>query len=496
VLRAPHFVLQLLDELPRLAEMHSGGRQVVRVTTTLDLELYERVSESLRQELARTVPAVPNAAVLLLDNASGEVLAYVGSPDFHAEGGQVDAVRARSPSGSTLKPFLYALALERGWSCADLLPDLPLSFGGEEQYHPENFDRRSRGVVRLRAALAGSLNVPAVYLLSRLGLQPFLSTCAALGLEPGPAGRLGLGAAIGNASVCLEELARAFSVFPRGGSLPPRVLVRAMWTAEGRCLPVPAGTARRVFSPETAWLVSSVLSDPSARATGFGTRSRLNTPFPAMFKSGTSSGYHSLWCLGATPAHTVGVWAGSLQRRSAFGVTGSALPAAVARRILEEMAEGSEEGNRGVLGSPPPAGLEPRRICALTGCEASPACPAVRLEYFRRGSPPGRPCPVHTGGASLEELALERFLEGAPGPRILFPRPGTIFYSEATLPAGSQWIRAWVAARPGTPVQVLLNGRPIPHSGTGEPALPVAPRRYRLAAGGAAGRDSVSYEVR
>jgi penicillin-binding protein 1C len=124
---------------------------------------------------------------VVLDNAGGEILVYAGAPGLKPAGphADIDAARVRNPSGSTLKPFLYALALERGWTCASLLPDLSLSFGAQESYRPENFDRRSRGLVRLRSALAGSLNVPAVYLLSRLGLPDFLRTLSQLGLTPG-----------------------------------------------------------------------------------------------------------------------------------------------------------------------------------------------------------------------------------------------------------------------------------------------------------------------
>ena len=192
----------------------------MRVTTTLDLGLFQAAAARLARELARAQtarqPALRDAAAVVLDNAGGEILAYVGSPEARPAGphAAIDAARVPNPSGSTLKPFLYALALERGWTCASLLPDLALSFGGQESYRPENFDRRSRGLVRLRSALAGSLNVPAVYLLSRLGLPDFLRTLSLLGLDPGPAGSLGLGAAIGNAPVPLLELTRAFSVFP------------------------------------------------------------------------------------------------------------------------------------------------------------------------------------------------------------------------------------------------------------------------------------------
>ena len=509
---APHFTLYVQNELSRLAALQARGRQVVQVTTTLDLQLSDAAEMRLDRELTGAAAggkmALRDAAVVILDNAGGEILAYVGAPGMESDSQRsaIDAVRVRNPSGSTLKPFLYALALEREWTCASLLPDLPLSFGGEELYRPENFDRRSRGMVRLRSALAGSLNIPAVYLLSRLGLRDFLRTCSALGLDPGPAERLGLGAAIGNASVSLLELTRAFSVFPRGGLLPPLAAIRSLGTADGRVIPVPLPAGRRVFSRESSWLVGSVLSDPSARATGFGTRSRLNTPFPAMFKSGTASGYYSLWCLGATPVHTVGVWAGSLDRRAAYGVTGSSVPAAVVRALLEELQTppGQADVRAGWEDRGPPPGVSSARICALTGLAASPACPAVRMEYFRQGSLPQRPCPVHGGGegdgrkgegkVGLEELALELFLEGGAGPRILFPREGTVFYRDSL--EGAQRIPGWIAARREETLEVRLNGEALPLRHPFRLELPVRPGAYRLEVTGPAGRDAVGYTVR
>jgi penicillin-binding protein 1C len=499
---APHFTAYIENELPRLAALRAGGREIVRVTTTLDLELSQAAAGRLARELARAQadgrPAPRDAAAVVLDNAGGEILAYAGAPGWQPAGrhADIDAARVRNPSGSTLKPFLYALALERGWTCASLLPDLALSFGAQESYRPENFDRRSRGLVRLRSALAGSLNVPAVYLLSRLGLPDFLRTLSRLGLDPGPAGGLGLGAAIGNAPVSLLELTRAFSTLPRGGLVPPLSAVRFLVTAEGLCIPAAAPEGPRVFSRESTWLIGSVLSDPSARATGFGTHSRLNVAFPAMFKSGTASGYFSLWCLGASPDHTVGVWAGNLDRRPAPGATGSSVPATVVRALLEELRErpGRPAVRAGGAEPAPPPGLAAARICTLTGFLASPACPAGREELFRQGSLPRRTCPVHGAGQGLEDLALELFLEGGSGPRVLYPRDGATFYRDWL--EAPQGIPVWIAARREETLKVRLNGetRALRHPFRLE--LPVRQGSFLLEVRGEAGRDVVRYEIR
>ncbi|MBN2551194.1 MAG: hypothetical protein JXB06_00430, partial [Spirochaetales bacterium] len=448
-------------------------------------------------------------SALVLDNRSGEILAWVGSQDFfdEANGGQIDGVRLKSSSGSTLKPFLYATALERGFTASTLLPDLDLTFGAQESYRPENFDRRSRGPVRLRTALASSLNVPAVYVLSQVGLADFLATLRELGfgIPEDAAARAGLGAAVGNLEVSLLELAGAFSVFPNGGFLRGLRVIRELESADG--LRIPAGGretgneagGKRVFGEQAAWLIADILADPAARAPGFGTRSRFNTSFPALFKSGTASEYTSLWCIGALPEYTVGVWAGNFDGRPAFGATGSSLPAEVAVRVLQQLEAGAGEGavptGEILPAQGPPHGMAEVRICALSGYRASPSCPATRQEYFLSGSVPRQICPVHGGGGSMEELLPQLFLGQGRAPRILFPRDRMVFYREAEAEAGSQAIPCWIVADPQDRITVELNGTVLA-SADSSWLLPVEPGSYHLEVRGKFGREAVSYSVR
>jgi penicillin-binding protein 1C len=509
--RAPHFVHSVV------AGAESGDlggfedQEIVRVLTTLDVELYDALSRNIRERLAaahRSGAAASgprNACALVLDNRSAEVVAWVGSQDFFdgENGGQIDGVLRRNSSGSTLKPFLYAAALERGYTASTLLPDLALTFGAVEGYRPENFDRRSRGPVRFRTALASSLNVPAVYLLSQLGLEEFLSLCSRLGMTipEDAAARVGLGAAVGNLEVTLSELVRAFSVFPRGGLLPEMRVIREVETAEGRRISMVKlpeeieDQDTRIFRGETAWLISDILADPAARAAGFGPDSRFNTSFPAIFKSGTASEYTSLWCLGATTEYSVGVWAGNFDGRPAFGSTGSSLPAEVAVRILAELSD-RERGPTAAPISDQPHGLAEVRICSQSGFLASPACPGTRVEYYLAGSVPAEVCPVHGRGGSLEELLLHSMLGESPGPRILFPRNRMIFYREGDTAMDSQSIPGWIAADPEDRIIIHLNGRTIRPDDPTRPVLPVQPGHYRLAAEGRFGKDEVSYTVR
>ena len=377
--------------------------------------------------------------------------------------------------------------------------------------------------VRLRTALASSLNAPAVHLLSRLGLREFLALGERLGFAfpPAAAGRYGLGAAVGNAGVTLAELTRAFSVFANRGLLEPLRTVRAVVTAGSEQVPYPLRKAPvRVLREETAWLVADILSDPAARATGFGVSARFNAVPRGLFKSGTSSRYESLWCLGATEHFTVGVWAGNLDGRPAFGTTGSSLPAAIALRALEAAAASEVSGGSTLSAAPVPRGLKPVRICTDSGHPASQFCPSTRWEYLPAEdtahlnvSPASRTesCPLHgprpergfesLGGA---ERLLSALLAGPSGePRILFPLPEQLFYRDRALAAQGQHLEAWIAAPPDQSLTFQVTGSSPEAAAGGERlsypfrvALPLEPGTYRLEVSGSGGSDQVRYHVR
>jgi penicillin-binding protein 1C len=455
--------------------------------TTLDLPLNEAIQGRIRFILERYGPArVTNAAAVVIDNASGAVLGWVGSRDYRdtALSGQIDGVLIRRQSASTLKPFLYARAIEKGLTAATLLPDVPIVFGAaDESYSPTNFDNRSHGVVRLRTALASSLNVPAVYTLSRIGLDPFLDTLGELGfaLPQDAREKYGLGTAIGNAEVSLLELTRAFTVFPRGGTVAGLLLLAGQERG-----------SRRVFDPFTAWLICSVLSDPSARATGFGTRTYFRTPFPALFKSGTSSEFTNLWCVGATTRYTVGAWAGNFDGRAVINKTGSIVPTQVVVDILTRL-----EGDTASREFTAPAGVVTARVCTLTGKAATAACPATRVEYFRSARDVPGPCEYHERGESRDRLLAESFLGPGESVRVLFPVSGQVFYLDETLRGGAQGIPVLAAVRAGARAAVFLDGREV---AGGEPlgpvTVPLTRGRHEVVVKTARGGDRASFEGR
>ena len=271
---APHFV-RWLSQKPD----SPIGREAT-LSVTLDLELQHAAENLLARSVERySSNRLTNGAVLVCDTQSGAIRAWVGSADFFddAHNGQVDGVLSPRQPGSSMKPFLYALALERGYAPSSVLPDIPSEFGFERLYVPQNFNNRFNGPVRLRVALASSLNIPAVHLLNEIGMESYLQKLRDLHFDSLERADPGLGLALGNAEVSVFELVQAFSVFARDGVFVPLHAVS------------PDTQSHRVYDVNTARLVCDMLSDSDARAMGFGYAKVFQTPFPSMFKTGTAN---------------------------------------------------------------------------------------------------------------------------------------------------------------------------------------------------------------
>jgi penicillin-binding protein 1C len=301
--RAPH----LVEALARTLDA-AGLGAATTLETTLDPALQAEVEAAMREELSGLAEREATAAAaIVVDNATGEVLAYVGSPDFldEAGGGQNDGVRALRQPGSALKPFAYGLALASGFTPASVLSDVETHLatpGGD--WVPKNYDRRVHGPVRLRAALASSYNVPAVRLADALGPGRILATLRRAGFESLSleADHYGAGLVLGNGDVSLYELARAYRGLARGGVVGPLATVRRAWDASGAALaPARELEARRFLPAEATALLVDVLSDEAARAPAFGLDNALRLPFPVAAKTGTS---RATWTTGprASPA--------------------------------------------------------------------------------------------------------------------------------------------------------------------------------------------------
>jgi penicillin-binding protein 1C len=485
--------------------------RILEARTSLDLPLQLFAEETLRTELRGLRDnRVTNGAVLAVENETGAVRVYAGSASWFDDrvSGKIDGIQVRNQPGSCLKPFLYALALDSGFSPADILPDLPSVFGGSEAYIPSNFNRRFNGPVRLRLALASSLNIPAVYLLERLGVRNFEEYLSALGFDSLAAsmGTHGTGLALGNAEVSLEELVRGFSAFPRGGS--PVVF---HWLEESGAIGggTAAGkTSGREMSPYAAWMIADILSDRGSRFVGFGPAPALTTEFPSMFKTGTANQFQHIWALGATRRFTVGVWMGNFSGETVVGRTGSSIPARVARDLLAALEQSAGRGGAAGEhpGGPPPARVREARICALSGMAAGPFCPGTAREWLP-SSGGNAPCTWHTGGETrfppeyrawlMEQFRSGKIIAAAGGGKIRQPLSGSVYYLDSGLPPDAQALRIeTIAFGPEAFVYVdgFLRGLLNP---AGVFALPLSRGRHTIVVEDEEGSSAqVEFEVR
>ena len=352
-----------------LLQQQSPGQSLFR--TTLDATLQHRVEQTLIARLAGLKERhVTQAAAVVIQNATGDVLALAGSRDFFSsDGGQINGAWTPHSPGSAVKPFTYLLALERGWTPATIIADLPIAFTTPTgQYRPENYTGKTFGPVTLRAALGNSLNISAVKTLDHIGgTAVLLETLHRLGLSTlnEPAEHYGLGLTIGNAPVRLLELANAYATLARlGEHLPWRLL---------QTDPTPAPV--RLFDHRHVWQIADILSDNQARMHTFGAHSPLRMAFKVAAKTGTSSSYRDNWALGYTPEYTVAVWAGNFDRtpmQGVSGVTGAAPILADVLATLRELFGPTTWFER-------PAGIESVRIDPRTGKRLTAQSPVTRL---------------------------------------------------------------------------------------------------------------------
>lgn len=473
---------------PWLAASAFPDQPVIR--TTLDLDLQRDVEAIVSSELASLRTAnVHHSAVVVLDNATGGILALVSSGDWHdPRGGQINGAFVPRSPGSTLKPFTYLLAFTRGGRYpGSIVADIPTRFRTPEGLNlPENYDRTNRGPVSIRSALACSLNVPAIRELNSLGgpepLHRLLTDlgCTTLGENPG---YYGLGLTLGNAPVKLVELTNAYATLARGGlSFPPTLLTDS-----------PPPQARALFPSAEAWLVADILADPDARAPSFGRRGPLELPFPCAVKTGTSSDYHDNWCIGFTRDFTIGVWAGNFDQTPLRGISGVTGAGPIFRRAMERVHRDTPPA---WIARPP--SITAVRVDPRSGHRVTPDAPNSRDEVC---TPANAPFPASSADYSpdgkvlldasyrewFDSLANQRRGDFAIAPdrhsleplRILAPADGVTCLLDPELPSGGKRLRL-SSNQPGTAVwsSATLEVEP----GEPEPFARLAPGVHTLVA--------------
>ncbi len=340
---------------------------------SIDSDLNSFTETLIQNKLSEfTKSRIHNGAVLVVHNPTGEIFAWVGNASFNdlKHNGQIDGIITQRQPGSSIKPFLYALALESGFEPNTILPDIQMDFGSNGVYVPYNFNNMFNGPVRTRVALASSLNIPAVYLLQHLGLNSFIDKLIQLKFESikNQSNNLGLSLALGSVEVSLYEIVQAFSVFPNDG----QIFTNLSFEKKDR----PADF-EKVYNKDTARIICDFLSDRKARTLGFGQGNIFNTSYPSIFKTGTANQFQNIIALGATSEFTVGAWMGNYDGNTVISTTGSSAPATIVRNILDELTK--EFGASDFL---QPEHYEKKEICSLSGMIASDICPSKTTEYF------------------------------------------------------------------------------------------------------------------
>jgi penicillin-binding protein 1C len=456
--RNPALSRHVLDALA--SESRPNGAPIV---TTIDRGLEERLLHRLRAHLADLERKnVEQAAIVVLDNASGDVLAMVGSRDYGdpETQGAVNGTLARRPPGSTLKPFVYALALERGAHALTPVFDVPTSWAG---FRPRNASLHHHGLVSLREALGSSLNVPAVRAADEVGVEVVASRLRELGLgESVDASRQGLALSLGAAPVRLVDLANAYATLARGGE-------HLSWRlTEPRRAPV---ARRRVFTAAAAFSISEMLADPTARRREFGVETPLELPFPAAVKTGTSKSFCDNVVVGYTPELTVAVWVGNFDGRPMRGLLAMQGAAPLFRDAMLVAMEGRPR--RGFVRPPD---VRTAEVCPLSGMPRGPNCGAGRRVHVSETHPAVASCTWHGPDGALrvpaELSSFERnstgvLAQSGPELRIANPVDGARFVVDPSIPRSRQELplRALVNTAEALRVRWEIDGRPLAEVG-------------------------------
>lgn len=390
---APHFTRWLVAQLP--PEVRRAGG-VVR--TTLDLQLQRIVERRVAERVADLRKrGLEQAGVVMLDTETSEVRAMVGSTSWTRS--QLNVTTRRRHPGSALKPFIYATAIEHGgspssiaWDTRDTSDDYLAPSGGVEH-----------GPVRYRQALASSYNFAAVAVLEQVGVARVMSVLRTAGVAelPGTPRSYGLRLALGAAKVRLIDLAAGYGFTVKGGSVGTPHGVTSIERSDGERWAPPRALDRRVFSPQTSWLVMDILSDPEARRPGFGMELPFDLPFRVAAKTGTARGFSDTWAVGATREIIAGAWAGTFDGTPTQGIVGMDAAAPLVRDALLAFADGKP------LSLPArPDGVEPVEVCAISGMAPGPHCPHAH-DYVVHGRAPTEPCTWHgdTGRVTYPDKA-------------------------------------------------------------------------------------------
>lgn len=412
--RARHFVDYVVQSLPEVIGPQLAARGGFTVTTTLDVDLNDRLHALARTHVERLDPRhhVGDAAVVAVIPATGEIVGMVGGVDYDdPNSGQVNVAISPRQVGSAFKPITYAAALEAGWSPARVLWDVPMRFdnGDGTYYQPVNYDGHYNGPVRMRRALANSLNAASVQLLADVGVERVFDLAKAMGLSLGDdPWQYGLSLTLGGAEVTLLELTGAFASLANGGTfVEPTPVLSVHRLSDGKTLYEHEPKARQVVTPESAWLMWDMLSDVEARKPAFSASGPLSTSRPTAVKTGTTNDFRDNLTVGFTPYLTLGVWAGNKDgspMHDVYGITGAApLWHDAMEQVLSDDAMRLTLGGGRLPGDAParPVSIVSASLCSLSSFWRGQQCERFE-EVFAAGSA------VDDIGTNFQMLRLQR----------------------------------------------------------------------------------------
>lgn len=365
---APHVAIRACQE----------NRQSSEIETTIQLEIQKKVSQITKNYIQPLrYSNISNASVLIIDNKTKEIVAYIGSADFFdsANQGQVDGIRAIRSPGSTLKPLLYAQAIDQGLITPKTkVVDVPINYGG---YYPGNYDDKCRGLVTAEQALAQSLNIPAVWLLNEVGNDAFIKLLIKANFKQiaKDQKKLGLSTILGGCGVNLEELTDLFSAFANKG-----IFEKASF------YPNKKNTAVPLVSEAAAYMISEILT--KAERPDFPSNWSHNTNAPKIaWKTGTSYGRRDAWSIGYNVNYTVGVWAGNFDGTGTPELTGANIATPLLFQIFNAIDQHSDK-----IWFAPPKTIDYREVCSESGNIPDEFCTDFIIDSYIPGISPNQRC--------------------------------------------------------------------------------------------------------
>ncbi len=405
-IKAPHFVMYVKELLAQQFGEQMVGVGGLQVTTSLDYDLQEKAEKIVKEEVDKLKAyKATNGAAVVSDPKTGEILAMVGSKDYFDEKNEgnfnVTTSNTRQP-GSSMKPIMYATALEKGYTASTMIMDVKTEFPTDDPtapiYTPVNYDGKFNGLVQLRFALGNSLNIPAVKMLARVGIGPVMKKAYEMGIENWqPTSKnqanVGLSLVLGGRETSLLNEVTAYGVFANKGVRQDPVSILKVTDNKGKTVYERKKTeGKKVLSEEVAFLISHILLDNNARSLAFGPSSWLNIPGRTVaVKTGTTDEKRDNWTFGYTPSYVVGVWVGNndntpMNAAIASGITGAS---PIWNKIMTLVLKHTPEESF----------AKPDNVVALQVDSFAGGLPhggqSTRSEYFIKGTEPTFESPIY-----------------------------------------------------------------------------------------------------